>query len=332
MENQPSQQQPSRETAKGDQTITVGTGPGAGTVNTAGIILISVYVVLLTLFAVYILIKIWPHCIGAPSVTQTQTTVATQPTDPKPASPDTAASTTTTSIEAQCKNPEWIEFFWGRGYWVWEEVRLLLIVIIAGVLGALLHVIRSVFWYVGHRAFRASWVLMYLLLPFTGALLAIAFYLVIRGGFFPQAKADESNPIGFAALAFLMGLFSAQAGLKLKQVFETIFSPAPQGANAKPEVPTAPAPGSPSPAPTVSAISPTTGKTGGGETVTISGENFADGLAVLFGEAAAVAVTFISSTTITAVTPAHAAGSVDIVVTNKDNQIGKLLNGFTFEG
>jgi len=163
---------------------------------------------------------------------------------------------------------------------------------------------------------------MYILLPFVGALLALGFYFLIRGGFFPQAKADQGNPTAFAALAFLMGLFTAQAAMKLKQVFETIFSPAPAGANAKPQLPD----------PKVTAVSPAKGKTAGGESVVITGENFSEGASVRFGEASAQRVTFVSSTTINAVTPQHAAGTVNIVITNKDGKSGTLLNGYTYEG
>ena len=39
---------------------------------------------------------------------------------------------------------------------------------------------------------------------------------------------------------------------------------------------------------------------------------------------------FVNSTTLTATTPAHAAGTVNVVVTNPDAQSGTLTNGFTF--
>lgn len=327
------------------QIPATGDGPGAGTVNTIGIILITAYVVLLTLFSGYLLIKVWPHTIGTPTAAQTTSTTTQPPGDltgQQPAGGNAASGSqgsqseqsqppapTRSVTEPPPLKPEWIVFFWREeGYWLWDEIRLLVIVMIAGMLGALLHTIRSVFWYVGHRDLRASWVLMYFLLPLTGALLAIAFYFVIRGGFFPQAKADQSNPVGFAALAFLMGLFSAQAGLKLKQVFETIFSPAPQGANARPQTTTTPPPGPP----TLSAVSPSTGPVGGGKPVVITGANFSDGLTVSFGGEAATGVTVSDGATINAVTPTHAAGSVDVVVTDKDGRSATLANGFTYEG
>ncbi|MBI3650153.1 MAG: IPT/TIG domain-containing protein [Acidobacteria bacterium] len=83
-------------------------------------------------------------------------------------------------------------------------------------------------------------------------------------------------------------------------------------------------------APSVTAISPTSGPVGGGTTVTITGTGFIAGATVTLGGAAATSVTVVSSTSITATTPPHAAGAVNVVVTNSDNQSGTLTNGFTY--
>jgi hypothetical protein len=64
--------------------------------------------------------------------------------------------------------------------------------------------------------------------------------------------------------------------------------------------------------------------------VTITGANFQSGATVSFGGTAATSVTFTSATQLTAVTPAHAAGSVGVTVTNPDTQTGTLSNAFTF--
>jgi fibronectin type 3 domain-containing protein len=88
-------------------------------------------------------------------------------------------------------------------------------------------------------------------------------------------------------------------------------------------------PSSPS-APTVSAISPNTGSASGGTSVTITGTGFSAGASVSLGGAAATSVSVVSSTSINAVTPAHAAGTVSVVVTNTNGQSGTLANGFTY--
>ena len=82
--------------------------------------------------------------------------------------------------------------------------------------------------------------------------------------------------------------------------------------------------------PGVTAINPTSGSTAGGTSVTITGANFVSGATVKFGGVAATNVNVSSSTTITATTPAHAAGAVDVVVTNPDAQLGTLTGGFTY--
>jgi IPT/TIG domain len=77
-------------------------------------------------------------------------------------------------------------------------------------------------------------------------------------------------------------------------------------------------------APTVSSISPTSGPTTGGTSVTITGANFVSGATVAFGGTAATGVTVVSSTTITATTPPMAAGTVPVKVTNPDGSSATL--------
>jgi IPT/TIG domain len=84
------------------------------------------------------------------------------------------------------------------------------------------------------------------------------------------------------------------------------------------------------PAPTVTAISPTSGTTSGGTSVTITGTGFLSGATVSLGGSSATNITVVSSTSITATTPAHTAGTVDVVVTNTDSQSGTLSNGYTY--
>jgi hypothetical protein len=81
---------------------------------------------------------------------------------------------------------------------------------------------------------------------------------------------------------------------------------------------------------TVTAISPTSGTTSGGTAVTITGTNFTSGATVSFGGTAATNVSVVSSSSITATAPAHAAGAVNVVVTNTGGQSGTLANGYTY--
>jgi uncharacterized repeat protein (TIGR01451 family) len=68
--------------------------------------------------------------------------------------------------------------------------------------------------------------------------------------------------------------------------------------------------------------------------VTITGTGFASGATVSFLDAtraaAAASVTFVSSTQLTAVTPAHAAGVTDVVVGNPTKRTATKSGAFTF--
>jgi IPT/TIG domain len=67
-------------------------------------------------------------------------------------------------------------------------------------------------------------------------------------------------------------------------------------------------------APAVLGISPSSGPSAGGTTVTITGTSFAGASSVAFGTTPAVSFSVVSSTTITAVSP-PGAGTVDVIVT-----------------
>lgn len=68
-------------------------------------------------------------------------------------------------------------------------------------------------------------------------------------------------------------------------------------------------------APTVTSISPSSGTTAGGTSVTITGTGFTAGSTVTFGFVAATGVSVVNATTITATTQAGFAGTVSVVVT-----------------
>ena len=68
--------------------------------------------------------------------------------------------------------------------------------------------------------------------------------------------------------------------------------------------------------PAVTGMSLASGSATGGQTVTITGQYFTADAAVTFGGVPAAAVTVVSPTQITVVTPAHAPGAVPVVVSN----------------
>jgi hypothetical protein len=178
-------------------------GPGAKHVGFIGILLLATYLVVAVLLCIYALVLLWPT--------------------PVPAG----------SSNENVPSPITIVIWTVR---IYDEVRLLLIVSFAGALGSLVHAIRSYYWYIGNRGLVLSWIAKYLMQPFAGTALAVVFYLVIRGGFFsPQAGFKETSPFGFAALAALVGMFSEQAVLKLKDVAETVLAKPKPGEDAKPQ-------------------------------------------------------------------------------------------------
>ena len=246
-----------------DPTTAEGKGPGGGSVGVVGIIALNLYLVLFTLFLIYSLVKVWPVPTPSrvavdetatanagpsptptvnPSPAQASPSAAQSPSpSPTPKTPVTAgqaspsprqsASPTATPVQ----EPAVVEFF-GWQFKLWDEQRLLLLVLLAGALGSILHDLRSVYWYVGNRKLVLSWLAMFIVLPFAGATLALIFYLVVRGGFFsPQSSFKETSPFGFAAFAALIGMFSPQAVLKLKEVAETLLTKPGAGANNQPQ-------------------------------------------------------------------------------------------------
>ena len=162
---------------------------------------------------------------------------------------------------------------------------------------------------------------MYVFLPFSGSVLATIFYVIIRAGFLPSSGGTQSipnTPYGFAALGALVGLFSEEAVLKLKQVAETVFAKTQPGKDHA------------APPPKIASISPNTGPAAGGTLVTIAGSDFSAGAKVNLGGMPSSSITLITATSISATTPAQVPGRVDIMVINPDGQKALLVGGYTY--
>jgi len=216
---------------------------------------------------------------------------------------------------------------------IYPERRLLLLVMLTGALGSLMHALRSLYWYTGNREMVWSWAALYFLLPFTGAILAVIFYLVVRGGFFsPQAPVQFTSPFGFAALSALVGLFSPQATLKLKDVAETIFTKPGAGKDARTQE-SAPTKGTQTTATAlqVTSVKPNSGQASQDTPIVIAGQGFATGVQVKVGDAPAT-VASSSSTSINATAPRRQAGpgAVNVEVTNPNGEKTVVTNGYTY--
>ena len=80
---------------------------------------------------------------------------------------------------------------------------------------------------------------------------------------------------------------------------------------------------------TLLSVSPASGPTVGGDVISLLGSGFVSGATVTL-DGVAAHVTRVTSTVIDARTLAHAAGPVDVVVTNPDGQTGTLKAAYTF--
>src|SRR5208283_14619 len=86
------------------------------------------------------------------------------------------------------------------------------------------------------------------------------------------------------------------------------------------------------PVPTVTGVTPAAGPVAGGTTVTVTGTGFVTGATVDFGLTGASSVTVVSATSITAVSPAGSAGTVDVTVTTPGGTSATLpADEFTYD-
>lgn len=165
--------------------------------------------------------------------TGTATTSTQSPTaTPTPGTADTNAKDQADRTGEIISIP--ITFYPGRCVQTTLDERLLLLVIVAGILGAFVHGATSLADYIGNNNFNRSWTWFYVLRPAIGMSLALVFYFVVRGGFLSTTGgAQDINPYAIAGLAGLVGMFSKQATDKLSEVFGALFRPAPGEGDAK---------------------------------------------------------------------------------------------------
>ena len=84
--------------------------------------------------------------------------------------------------------------------------------------------------------------------------------------------------------------------------------------------------------PKVESVTPSKGSSIGGEEVVIKGSDFRAGISVFFGENAVRQqdITLVDYKTLKVITPAGAAGTVDVKVENTDGELGVLSKAFTY--
>ena len=213
------------------------TGLGESRVSVAGVVILGVLMAAVAAFALYGLWRFWPApppAVGPP--------------------PPTA---------------KFSYFNWQMS--LTRDQQFFVIVALAGVIGAMLHGLRSLSTYIGELYLFRSWIPYYLLLPLVGGILATIVYLVLRAGLLPGASSSsQPDPYGISAIAALVGLFSAQAAEKLKAVFETLFTKVEPGSRSVTDTAM----------PSITGFEPQQGATG--TSVVISGNNLMSVTAVSF--------------------------------------------------
>jgi hypothetical protein len=122
-------------------------------------------VLLGTILLLYALIQFWPPSPPAATTGAALTTSTSTAT--------TAASEAASGTTGQAAVEPAVQFF-AATVNLSREGRLFVIVLLAGSLGGMVRTLRSLYWYVGNRNLRYSWLLMYATLPITGTALATA--------------------------------------------------------------------------------------------------------------------------------------------------------------
>jgi hypothetical protein len=244
---------------------------GRGYARSRDIVVVAVLLVLLIAALGVVLVQAWPP------------------------SPDVAADGGT---QAPAKAVTVRLFGWDPR--VSRETSLFLIVLAAGAIGASVHALRSLYWYVGNRQLRRSWLMMYLLLPFIGATFGLMVYLVLRGGLTtPAGTAADINPYGITAISALVGLFSRETAEKLRAVFATLLSPPQAGRDQALR-------------PQIDSVEPPSGAVG--RLVTIRGVGLGSAATVRFGSVEALALD-VTDTGLRATVPSGATSGRIVVIT-----------------
>ncbi len=145
--------------------------------------------------------------------------------------------------------PATVAIFWGAfAVSISPNDRMMLIAILMGVIGAMVHAMTSFADFVGNRRLARSWLPWYFLRPVIGSGLSLFFYVGFRAGLLTGSTTTSTdiNPFGIAAIGGLAGMFSKQATDKLSEVFSTMFKTSPatgddqRGGKLDPKSPTRP--------------------------------------------------------------------------------------------
>jgi hypothetical protein len=190
------------------------------------------YLVVLLAFVLYSLLSFWPRPTPSEQTVPRDTTARTAAVGASLTTarlgacdaPNVAAlvsAITSDSVRAQMIGVCYV----GRPMVIWKETQLVLLVLLAGALGALLSCLRSatLHFYKGDLCAEGlpglyTW-------PLSGAVMGLVFYTFIRGGFFSgQSTVAQTSTYSFVASAMLVGMFMHEAIAKVRQIAETLLT------------------------------------------------------------------------------------------------------------
>ena len=162
--------------------------------------LTGVYLIVLVVFLFYLLFAFWPS-----------------PSNPAATPPPKEGTQLTDALTD-------VDILWWTAKISFEK-RLIFLVIIAGALGSYVAAAVSFVDYAGNKKLKRSWLWWYYLRPFTGSVLAVMFYMIIKGGLISASfDAQSLSRFGIVGFAGLVGLFSKQAIDKLNEIFNVVFT------------------------------------------------------------------------------------------------------------
>lgn len=114
-------------------------------------------------------------------------------------------------------------------FWPFEEnsydidTHFVFLVFLGGSIGALIHGLAKLSQNTQEGIVRQRDVLWYVGRPFLGAALAIAVYMILRGGLLTSTNLEVLNPYGIVGLSIIVGLSTKQVTQKLKDMLDAVF-------------------------------------------------------------------------------------------------------------
>jgi hypothetical protein len=105
-----------------------------------------------------------------------------------------------------------------------REFQLILLALLFGIIGGTTHGLASLVTYIGNNKYDNHWTIWYVGRPAIGGIIAIIFYVLIRGGLLSvNAQPTDLNYFGIAAISVIAGLMATEATGKLRDIFMALF-------------------------------------------------------------------------------------------------------------